>query len=198
MKQKLLLYVNPHTPPSRQRFSPEIMNPPGKRGAPKGHKGAIRALDNPDKIICVTAETCPWTTWERRRGWHGIIPPEPHHTMLKCNLRGVIRRIQEFLIVNNNLDLSIKDINDAFLCVGEACRSEWEDTVQDQEIEMVAHWWRAREAFWLLTNVSLVLFIHPICKSTCFNESWFRWIIISWKHHYWHHSASIEIWHVIW
>ena len=46
-------------------------------------------------------------------------------TMLKYNLRGVIRRVQEFLMVNNSLDLSIKGINDALLRVGEACSSEY-------------------------------------------------------------------------
>ena len=46
-------------------------------------------------------------------------------TMLKYNLRGVIRRVQEFLIVNNGLDLSVKGINDALLRVGEACGSEY-------------------------------------------------------------------------
>ena len=46
-------------------------------------------------------------------------------TMLKYNLRGPIRRVQEFLITNNNLDLSIKGINDALLRVGDACKSEY-------------------------------------------------------------------------
>ena len=42
LKKKLLLYENPHTPPSIQPFKPRIDNPPGKRGAPKDHKGATR------------------------------------------------------------------------------------------------------------------------------------------------------------
>ena len=46
-------------------------------------------------------------------------------TMLKYNLRGVIRRVQEFLITNNNLNLSVKGINDALLRVGDACKSEY-------------------------------------------------------------------------
>jgi transposase len=177
LKKKLLLYENPHTPPSRQMFPPKIMNPPGKRGAPKGHKGATRILDNPDKIMHVTAETCqkchhPLGSPIRmeKRMMFDIPPPQKvivtefqvdvykcstcnteikakhpdmpqkgdmgvyllnYITMLKYNLRGVIRRVQEFLIVNNNLDLSIKGINDALLRVGEACRSEYE-RIQDR------------------------------------------------------------------
>ena len=46
-------------------------------------------------------------------------------TMLKYNLRGPIRRVQEFLITNDNLDLSVKGINDALLRVGSACSSEY-------------------------------------------------------------------------
>ncbi|MHB1623567.1 MAG: IS66 family transposase [Cuniculiplasma sp.] len=46
-------------------------------------------------------------------------------TMLKYNLRGVIRKVQEFLLANNDLDLSVKGINDALLRVGDACRSEY-------------------------------------------------------------------------
>ncbi|MGC8562570.1 MAG: IS66 family transposase zinc-finger binding domain-containing protein, partial [Thermoplasmata archaeon] len=45
--------------------------------------------------------------------------------MLKYNLRGVIRKVQEFLSVNNDLDLSVKGINDALLRVGDACKSEY-------------------------------------------------------------------------
>ena len=40
LKKRLLLYENPHTPPSLQRFKPKPVNPQGKKGAPKGHKGA--------------------------------------------------------------------------------------------------------------------------------------------------------------
>ena len=46
-------------------------------------------------------------------------------TMLKYNLRGVIRRVQEFLKTNNDPDLSIKGINDAFMRVGEASKAEY-------------------------------------------------------------------------
>ncbi|EQD42356.1 transposase, partial [mine drainage metagenome] len=58
LKKRLLVYENPHTPPSLQLFKPKIVNPPGKRGAPKGHKGATRIHDAPDEIIHVSAEKC--------------------------------------------------------------------------------------------------------------------------------------------
>ena len=47
-------------------------------------------------------------------------------TMLKYNMRGVIRKVQEFISVNNNLDLSTKGIEDALLRVGEACKVEYD------------------------------------------------------------------------
>ena len=40
--------------------------------------------------------------------------------MLKYNLRGPIRRVQEFLKTNNDLDLSVKGINDALIRIGES------------------------------------------------------------------------------
>ena len=59
LKKKLLLYENPHTPPSRQMIRPRITSPPGKRGAPMGHKGATKVLGEPDEIIHVSMERCP-------------------------------------------------------------------------------------------------------------------------------------------
>ena len=52
-------------------------------------------------------------------------------TMLKYNLRGPIRRVQEFLKTNNDLDLSVKGINDALLRVGESSRAEY-SRIQDR------------------------------------------------------------------
>ena len=37
-------------------IKPKITNPPGKRGAPVGHKGATRVLGDPDEIIRVIVE----------------------------------------------------------------------------------------------------------------------------------------------
>ncbi len=172
LKKKLLLYENPHTPPSRKMFPPKVTNPPGKRGAPPGHRGATRTLDQPDRVIPVTADTCPKCSHplgspvrtEKRtifdipppqkivvteydvdvyrcnncgsevKARHGDLPQKGdmgiyllnYITMLKYNLRGVIRRVQEFLIANNNLDISTKGINDALLRVGDVSRKEYE------------------------------------------------------------------------
>ena len=50
-------------------------------------------------------------------------------TMLKYNMRGGIRRVQEFLTVNNNLNQIVNGINDALITVGDSCKSEY-DTIQ--------------------------------------------------------------------
>ena len=152
-------------------ITPKITNPPGKRGAPKGHKGATRIHGEPDKIIHVTVDKCPNCSHSlgtplrtEKRTIFDIPPPQnvkvteydldvykcsncgsevksvhrdcPHTgdmgiyllnyiTMLKYNLRGPIRRVQEFLKINNDLDLSVKGINDALIRVGDACKSEY-------------------------------------------------------------------------
>ncbi|MHB8361943.1 MAG: IS66 family transposase [Thermoplasmataceae archaeon] len=171
LRKRLLLYENPHTPPSLQPFKPKISNPPGKRGAPIGHKGATKELGKPDEIIQVHTEKCPQCRnvldspiRTEKKTIFDIPPPQKvrvveylldvyrcsgcgteirskhidcpqtgdmgiyllnYITMLKYNLRGVIRRIQEFLKTNNNLDLSVKGINDALLRVGDTCKSEY-------------------------------------------------------------------------
>ncbi len=168
---RLKMYENPHTPPSLQPFRPKTVNPPGKRGAPAGHKGATRESGKPDEIIHVSMEKCPRCSHPlespirmEKKTIFDIPPPQKvkvteydldvykcgncgtevrskhidcpqkgdmgiyllnYITMLKYNLRGVIRRVQEFLITNDNLDLSVKGINDALIRVGDACRSEY-------------------------------------------------------------------------
>ena len=171
LKKRLLLYENPQTPPALQRFKPKPFNPEGKRGAPKGHKGATRVHDTPDEIIHVQADKCPECNHPldspirtEKKTIFDIPPPQKvkvtefdldvykcsncgievkskhidgpqtgdmgiyllnYITMLKYNLRGVIRRVQEFLKTNNDLDLSVKGINDALLRVGNACSTEY-------------------------------------------------------------------------
>ena len=163
LRKRLLVYENPHTPPSLQPFRPEISNPPGKRGAPKGHKGATREFGKPDEIIHASMEKCPECSHPlgspvrtEKKTIFDIPPPQKikitefdldvyrcsscgievkakhidcpqtgdmgiyllnYITMLKYNLRGVIRRVQEFLVTNNSLNLSVKGINDAVLRV---------------------------------------------------------------------------------
>ena len=171
LKKRLLLYENPHTPPSLQRFKSKTDKTPGKRGAPIGHKGATKVLGEPDEIIHVSEEKCPKCSHPlsspirtEKKTIFDIPPPQEikvteyvldvyrcvncgievkakhmdcpqvgdmgiyllnYITMLKYNLRGVIRKVQEFLRTNNNLNLSVKGINDALLRVGDACRNEY-------------------------------------------------------------------------
>ncbi len=171
LKRRLLMYENPHTPPALQRFKPKPINPEGKRGAPKGHKGATRIHGEPDEIIHVQTDKCPKCRNDlgspirtEKKKIFDIPPPQKikvteydldvykcnncgievkakhidcpqsgdmgiyllnYITMLKYNLRGVIRKVQEFLLANNDLNLSVKGINDALLRVGDACRSEY-------------------------------------------------------------------------
>jgi len=171
LRKRLIMYENPHTPPSLQLFRPKPVNPGGKRGAPMGHKGATRIHDTPDEVIHVSEEKCPECSHPlgspirtEKKTIFDIPPPQKikvteydldvyrcsncgvefrsrhidcpqtgdmgiyllnYITMLKYNLRGVIRKVQEFLMANNELNLSVKGINDALLRVGDACRNEY-------------------------------------------------------------------------
>lgn len=173
LKRRLILYENPHTPPSLQKFRSVERDEHSqkKRGAPLGYKGATRVLSEPDEIVKVSTEKCPKCNnplgspiRTDKKTIFDIPPPQKiklieydldvyrcsncgievrskhrdcpqtgdmgiyllnYITMLKYNLRGVIRKVQEFLSVNNNLDLSVKGINDALLRVGDACKSEY-------------------------------------------------------------------------
>jgi len=50
-------------------------------------------------------------------------------TMLKFHLRGVLRKIQEFLLYANNFEISTKGIHDILLRVGGVCKIEYEKTI---------------------------------------------------------------------
>ena len=149
----------------------KIANPPGKRGAPLGHKGATKVLGDPDEAIHVSTETCPECSHvlgsplrTEKKTMFDMPPPQKikvteydldiykcsncgievrskhincpqtgdmgiyllnYITMLKYNLRGPVRKVQEFMRDNNDLDLSVKDISDALLRVGDACKNEY-------------------------------------------------------------------------
>jgi len=62
LERRLKAYENPHTPPSQQRFKTNTggTTSPGRRGAPPGHHGATRERPQPDEIIPVTMDQCPW------------------------------------------------------------------------------------------------------------------------------------------
>ncbi|EQD74708.1 transposase, partial [mine drainage metagenome] len=61
LKRRLIVYENPHTPPSKQMLKKrEDGNAvPKKRGAPLGHKGATRIHGEPDEVIHVSEDQCP-------------------------------------------------------------------------------------------------------------------------------------------
>jgi transposase len=62
LENKLRLYENPHTPPSQRRFKGGFrgITAHGKHGAPKGHKGTTRKTPEPDEVVFVTADQCPF------------------------------------------------------------------------------------------------------------------------------------------
>ncbi|MBW2632243.1 MAG: IS66 family transposase [Deltaproteobacteria bacterium] len=51
-------------------------------------------------------------------------------TMLKYHLRGVLRKMQDFLLYKDNFEISVKGINDVLLRVGNACKSEYDLKVE--------------------------------------------------------------------
>ena len=51
-------------------------------------------------------------------------------TMLKYHLRGVLRKIQDFLQNKNNFEISVKGINDILLRVGQACKNEYDEKLE--------------------------------------------------------------------
>lgn len=62
LEKRLKLYENPHTPPSMQttkKREKDSKDRNGKRGAPKGHRGATRKRPVPDEVIHVIMKQCP-------------------------------------------------------------------------------------------------------------------------------------------
>jgi hypothetical protein len=53
-----------------------------------------------------------------------------YFVMLKFHLRGVIRKIQDFVLQYNDFEISPKGINDILLRVGSACKNDYEDKIQ--------------------------------------------------------------------
>jgi len=50
-------------------------------------------------------------------------------TMLKFHLRGVLRKIQDFLLYGHDFKISVKGIHDVLLRVGGACKNEYDRTI---------------------------------------------------------------------
>jgi transposase-like protein len=51
-------------------------------------------------------------------------------TMLKFHLRGVIRKIRDFLAYNNSFEISVMGINNVLLRVGNACKGGYEQIIE--------------------------------------------------------------------
>jgi len=51
-------------------------------------------------------------------------------TMLKFHLRGVLRKIQDFLFYDNNFEISTKGIHDILLRIGDVCRISYEKNIE--------------------------------------------------------------------
>jgi transposase len=179
LERRLRLYENPHTPPSKQRFKRNQSRggfSSGKRGAPKGHRGATRKIGKPDEVIPVPGDRCPrcgcdpgeskgvetviieelppprrtrviqYELYNYECPWcgltftadHGGCPKEgvfgvsllTYITMLKFYLRGVIRRVQDFLRHLCGFDISVKGVHDVLLRVGNACKNEYHRLLQ--------------------------------------------------------------------
>ena len=179
LEKSLRIYENPHTPPSKQRFKKGgggKNNFSGKRGAPKGHKGASRKAPEPDEVLPVPEYHCPGcgknpgepngfetvkteelppprkikvTQYELYKykcqhcgleftSKHEDCPQKgnfgvhllTHITTLKYHLRGVLRKIQNFLKYVYDFDISVTGIHDVLLRVGEACKNEYKKIQQ--------------------------------------------------------------------
>jgi len=60
LEKRLLMYENPHTPPSQDRRYPKREKKErGKQGAPKGHKGVTRKTPEPNETKNLTLSCCP-------------------------------------------------------------------------------------------------------------------------------------------
>lgn len=183
LENKLAYYENPHTPPSARKLSggkasdAKQTDELGKRGAPKGHRGATRPKPEPDEIVDVVNEECQrcgshniQDTNEKERNtiedfvphkkkikvtrfvchkvkcmdcgheWFSKHPNCPkkgdfgvvllvYITMLKFHLRGVLKKIQDFLFYGNDFEISVKGIHDILLRVGDICKISYDKTL---------------------------------------------------------------------
>jgi len=62
-------------------------------------------------------------------------------TMLKFHLRGVLRKIQDFLLYDNDFEISTKGVHDILLRVGDVCRISYEKSIE-----------RIRNAAWVYVD----------------------------------------------
>ena len=59
MKKIFAIFINPHTPPSKQVFKKRVPQASRKLGAPIGHKGATRKIREPAETINHFITKCP-------------------------------------------------------------------------------------------------------------------------------------------
>ena len=59
LKKILTVFINPHTPPSKQFFKKKVPRASKKLGAPLGHKGATRKMPQPTETIKHFLTNCP-------------------------------------------------------------------------------------------------------------------------------------------
>jgi hypothetical protein len=100
----------------------EDMPPPQKITRKRYNRWKVKCRDCGHQFISKHPE-CPKT------GVFGIYILV-YIVMLKFFLRGVIRKIQDFALRYNDLEISPKGIHDILLRVGEACKKDYEDKIQ--------------------------------------------------------------------
>jgi hypothetical protein len=100
----------------------EDMPPPQKITRIRYIRRKVKCLDCGHQFISKHPE-CPKT------GGFGIFILV-YIVMLKFFMRGVIRKIQDFVLRYNDLEISPKGIHDILLRVGEACKKDYEDKIQ--------------------------------------------------------------------
>src|SRR3989338_1130286 len=59
LKKILTIFINPHIPPSKQVFKKRVLQASKKLGAPLGHKGATRKIQEPNETVKHFLTQCP-------------------------------------------------------------------------------------------------------------------------------------------
>ncbi len=110
LKKKFLLYESLRKPPLRQIIRTKFTNSPGRRGAPMEHKGATMVRREQREIINAAMQRSPNCRSEVKsiqRDCPGTCGMDiyllNYIIMLKFNLHGPIRRVQELLKINTVL-----------------------------------------------------------------------------------------------
>jgi len=60
-------------------------------------------------------------------------------TMLKFHLRGVIRKVQEFVAYNNSFEISVMGINNILLRVADSCKNRYEEIIARIKVSKWVH-----------------------------------------------------------